>query len=57
MYALVMLAGVLGYGVGYEGYDDGKMYFGVYMGNVEYGWVVTNREVYLDTVLEKTVDK
>lgn len=53
MLSLLMLAAMLGYGVGYEGYDDGKMYIGVYAGNMEYGWVVTEKEIYLDTVMEK----
>lgn len=49
---LVTLVG-LGYGIGYEGCDSGKYYFGVYTPNVEYGWVVTDKEIYLDTILEK----
>lgn len=44
----------MGFGIGFEGYDEGKMYFGAYTPTKEYGWVVTNKEVYLDTVLEKT---
>lgn len=42
-----------GYGVGYEGYSNGKLYVGTYTPNMEYGWVVTENEIYLDTVLEK----
>jgi hypothetical protein len=58
MYSIVMMMGMLGYGVGYEGYDDGKCYFGVYTPTCEYGCVVTNREIYLDTIFsEKTIDK
>lgn len=57
MYSIVMMMGMLGYGIGYEGYDDGKMYFGVYAGNVEYGWVMTEKKIYLDIILEKGVDK
>lgn len=53
MYTIAMLIGLLGYGVGYEGYDDGKMYFGVYTRDAEYGWVVTNKDIYLDTVMKK----
>jgi len=44
----------MGFGIGFEGCDEGKMYFGTYTPTREYGWVVTDREVYLDTVLEKT---
>ena len=53
MFMLVTLAGVLGYGAGFEGYSGGKLYFGLYTPNAEYGYVVTNREIYLDTVFEK----
>lgn len=49
----ILMAIVLGYGVGYEGYSDGKLYVGVYTPTTEYGWVVTEKEIYLDTVLEK----
>lgn len=55
MLSLLMLAAMAGVSVGYEGYDDGKLYFGVYAGNVEYGWVVTEKEIYLDTVLDKSI--
>lgn len=57
MFAILMMAGMLGYGVGYEGYDDGKMYFGVYTPDTEYGWVVTDKEIYLDTIFKKDLDK
>jgi hypothetical protein len=53
MLTLLLWAGMLGYGAGYEGYSEGKYYFGVYTPSVEYGWVVTDREIYLDTILEK----
>lgn len=53
MLALVTLLVSLGYGVGYEGYENGKLYVGTYTPNAEYGWVVTEREIYLDTVFEK----
>jgi two-component SAPR family response regulator len=48
---------MVGYGVGFEGVDGGKLYVGVYTPEAEYGWVVTNREIYLDTVFQKTIDK
>ena len=53
MLTLLLWVGMLGYGAGYEGYSEGKYYFGVYTPSVEYGWVVTDREIYLDTILEK----
>jgi hypothetical protein len=53
MYSILILASMLGYGVGYEGYSAGKLYFGVYTPKTEYGWVVTNKEIYLDTIFEK----
>ena len=53
MIAWLVVIGCWGYGFGYEGYDSGKIYFGVYTPQAEYGWVVTDREIYLDTVLEK----
>lgn len=52
MYAIVVM--LCGFGIGYEGHDNGKYYFGVYTPSKEYGWVVTDKEIYLDTVLEKT---
>mgnify|MGYP003341068884 CR=1 FL=1 len=39
--------------VGYEGYDDGKLYIGTYTTTCEYGWVITDSEIYLDTIYEK----
>ncbi len=53
MLTLLVWAGMLGYGVGYEGYSEGKLYVGTYTPRTEYGWVVTDREIYLDTILEK----
>jgi hypothetical protein len=41
--------------VGFEGYEDGKLYIGVYTPSAEYGWVVTDREIWLDTVYERDV--
>lgn len=48
-----LYAVVLGYGVGYEGHDNGKYYLGVYTPSAEYGWIVTEKEIYLDTIFEK----
>lgn len=53
MTAWLVVLGCLGYGIGYEGFDSGKLYFGVYTPQVEYGWVVTENNIYLDTILEK----
>ena len=39
--------------IGYEGYDDGKLYIGTYTPTCEYGWVITDSEIYLDTIYEK----
>ena len=39
--------------VGFEGYLNGKLYVGVYTPTCEYGYVITNSEVYLDTVYEE----
>jgi len=38
---------------GYEGYNDDKVYIGIYTPTCEYGWVITNGEIYLDTIYEK----
>ena len=50
MLTLVLFLGMLGYGCGYEGYEDGKVYVGVYTPQSEYGFVIKNSEIYLDTV-------
>ena len=44
---------VLSFFVGFEGYDNGKVYIGVYTPQTEYGYVLTQNEIYLDTVLDK----
>ena len=38
---------------GYEGYDNGKLYVGIYTPKCEYGYVIKNNEIYLDSVYEK----
>lgn len=53
MLTMILALGSLGYGAGFEGCSGGKWYFGVYTPKAEYGWVVTENSVYLDTVLEK----
>lgn len=57
MYSVALLLGMAGFGVGYEGYEDGKVFVGVYTPRCEYGWVVTNKEIYLNTIFQKTIDK
>lgn len=54
MFGIVLVFSFMGFGMGYEGYDQGKMYFGTYTPTREYGWVVEDGELYLDSVLEKT---
>lgn len=53
MLTLFLFFGTIGYGLGYEGYEDGKLKFGVYTPSAEYGYVVTENEIYLDTIFEK----
>jgi hypothetical protein len=45
--------GSLGYGCGYEGQDKGKVYFGVYTPQAEYGYVVENFKISLDSIYRK----
>lgn len=52
MLALVFIM-FSGYGVGYEGYENGKLYIGLYSPSSEYGYVITENEIYLDTVFIK----
>lgn len=53
MLAVILALGSLGYGAGYEGFSDGKLYFGLYTPTAEYGWVLTEKEIYLDTIFTK----
>ena len=39
--------------VGFEGYLNGKIYVGIYTPNCEYGYVIKNNEIYLDSVYVK----
>ena len=43
----------LGMFIGFEGYLNGKLYIGTYTPTCEYGWVITDSEIYLDTIYEK----
>mgnify|MGYP006242242247 FL=1 len=50
---MLTICTIFGMMVGFEGYDNGKVYFGVYTPNCEYGYVITPEEIYLDTIYEK----
>ena len=50
---MLTIAMMLSMMVGYEGYDNGKIYVGVYTPTTEYGYVVTSSEIYLDTIFQK----
>ncbi len=50
MLTLCMIFGMV---VGFEGFENGKVYVGVYTPNMEYGYVITKDEIYLDTIFEK----
>lgn len=52
MWAIIMLV-MSGYGFGYERYENGKLRVGLYTPRVEYGYVISDKEIYLDTVFEK----
>ena len=50
---MLTIATLLSMIVGYEGYDNGKVYVGVYTPQCEYGYVITKDEIYLDTIYSK----
>ena len=50
---MITLVTMLGMLVGFEGYDNGKVYVGIYTPNCEYGYVITQEEIYLDTIFSK----
>ena len=50
---MLTIASFIGMFVGFEGYHNGKVYVGVYTPNCEYGYVITQEEIYLDTIYEK----
>lgn len=54
MFTIATLLGMVGYGIGLEGFINGKLYVGVYMPKTEYGYVITNNDIYLDSVYTKT---
>ena len=47
---MITLVTMLGMFVGFEGYDNGKVYVGIYTPQCEYGYVITQEEIYLDTI-------
>jgi len=53
---MLTLYTIFGMFVGFEGYDNGKVYIGVYTPQTEYGYVVTKDDIYLDTIFQKGVD-
>ena len=50
---MLTLATILSMFFGYEGYENGKVYVGIYMPKAEYGYVITKDEIYLDTIFQK----
>ena len=50
---MLTIASFIGMFVGFEGYLNGKLYVGVYTPKCEYGYVITQEEIYLDTIYEK----
>ena len=50
---MITIATLFGLFVGFEGYDNGKVYLGVYTRQCEYGYVITQEEIYLDTIFTK----
>lgn len=53
MATFFMLCAFFGYGAGYEGCYDTKHHIGIYTPDAEYGWVVSEEGIYLNTVLYK----
>lgn len=53
MLAAVVLVFSLGYGCGYDGYENGKIYFSLLTPKADYGIVVSEAEIYCDTIFEK----
>lgn len=53
MLVAMVLAFSLGYGCGYDGYENGKIYFSLLTPKTDYGIVVSEAEIYCDTIFEK----
>ena len=53
MLAVLVLISSLEYGLGYDGYENGKIYFSVLTPKIDYGIVVSETEIYCDTIFEK----
>ena len=50
---MLTLYTIFGMFVGFEGYENGKVYVGIYTPQTEYGYVVGTEGIYLDTIFEK----
>ena len=50
MFTIVTLLSMV---CGYEGQDNENIYVGMYTPKCEYGYVIKNNEIYLDSVYEK----
>lgn len=53
MIALLMVACSLGYGCGFDGYENGKYYFSILTPQVDYGIIVAEEGIYVDTIFER----
>ena len=53
MTTFFMLCAFFGYGAGYEGCYGTKHHIGIYTPDAEYGWVVSEEGIYLNTILYK----
>lgn len=53
MLALILAVGSLGYGCCYDGYESGKYYFSILTPQADYGIVVSEEEIYCDTIFER----
>lgn len=50
---MMTLYTIFGMFVGFEGYENGKVYVGIYTPQTEYGYVVGTEGIYLNTIFEK----
>jgi hypothetical protein len=50
---MMTLYTIFGMMIGFEGYDNGKVYVGIYTPQYEYGYVMTHNSIYLDTIYQK----
>lgn len=52
MFALLVVCS-LGYGCSYDGYENDKIYFSLLTPQADYGIVVSEKEIYCDTIFER----